>query len=663
MCGIAGILNTADSPPPERSQLASMIKAVHHRGPDGYGYFQDSHCGLAHARLSIIDISGGDQPIHNEDRSIWLVFNGEIFNYVELRQSLQQLGHQFYTQSDTEVIVHLYEQYGEQFVEYLNGQFAIALWDQSNRRFILARDRTGIRPLYLTRFRGQLLFASEVKALFQVSGLTRRLNLPAVADVLTYWSALEPDSVFEGIESLPPGHLMAVENGKERVHKYWDWQFPKHIQRGSRSVASYAEELRALLTDSIRLQLRADVPVGAYLSGGLDSSVIAALVKLHNKAALRTFSIAFEDAEFDESMYQRQMAEHLGTDHTSILCRTADIAHAFPRVIWHTESPLVRTAPTPLMLLSRKVRELGLKVVLTGEGADEVFGGYDIFKEAKIRRFWARFPQSKSRPALLERLYPYLHHSPAASRGMTERFYAQGMERLGEPCFAHLPRWSTTRRAWQFFSREARAIVGERDAVETAMARFPESIREFLPIGRDQYVEAHTLLSGYLLSSQSDRVAMANSVEGRFPFLDHRVIEFASLLPPSLKIKGLTEKYLLKVAMHDLLPPNLVNRTKQPYRAPDSQSFFVRGVPCDYVANLLSEQRLRQCGYFDPVAVSKLVTKCRAGRAIGFSDNMAFVGILSTMLVDEFFIRQRVSSDFHVSKTSSETNAVNTVVG
>jgi asparagine synthase (glutamine-hydrolysing) len=641
MCGIAGIYNLAESSPPAKNDLAAMIHSLHHRGPDGYGFFADDHCGLAHARLSIIDLSGGDQPIHNESRSVWVVFNGEIFNYVELRAQLQQQGHCFYTQSDTEVIVHLYDRYGTDFVDHLNGQFAIALWDQKARRLVLARDRTGIRPLFYTRSEGRLVFASEVKSLFALPDVKRALNLSAVGDVMTYWSTLSPDTVFEDVRSLPPGHVMVIDSGREQLIRYWDWTFPSVAPRIDRPIEDYAEELRELLVDSVRLQLRADVPVGAYLSGGLDSSAIAALVRRYNSKPLRTFSIAFEDSEFDESAFQSQMAAHLGTDHTSILCRTADIAEAFPKVIWHCETPILRTAPTPLMLLSKSVREHGFKVVLTGEGADEVFGGYDLFKEAKIRRFWARLPQSKMRPALLDRLYPYLRHSPAATRTMTQRFYAQGLDRTSDPTFAHGPRWATTHRAWQFFSAQSRALIGERNSSEHALSRFPAEIAGFLPMGRDQYVEANTLLSGYLLSSQSDRVAMANSIEGRFPFLDHRVIEFASRLPPSLKIRGLTEKYILKRAVRDLLPREISDRTKQPYRAPDSQSFFVNGKPVDYVADLLSADRVRSAGYFDPVAVGKLVNKCSAGRVIGFSDNMAFVGVLSTMLVDDMFVRKQ----------------------
>ena len=639
MCGIAGLLNIDGGPPPERRALTAMIHTLNHRGPDGYGFFSDPVCGLAHARLSIIDLSEGHQPIHNEDHSVWVVFNGEIFNYIELREELIQLGHRFYTRSDTEVIVHLYEQHGERFVDHLNGQFAIALWDRKRQKLVLARDRTGIRPLFYTRNKGRLAFASEVKALFALPEVPRKLNLSAVGDVMTYWAALAPDTVFQGVQLVPPGHTLTIERGRETLQKYWDWEFPSAPPARERSTDSYAEELRGLLTDAVRLQLRADVTVGAYLSGGLDSSAISALVRRSHGKPLITFSIAFEDPEFDESAFQSQMAASLGTQHTQILCRKSDIAAIFPKVIEHTESPILRTAPAPLMLLSRSVREHEVKVVLTGEGADEVFGGYDIFKEARIRRFWARNPGSTWRPALLEKLYPYLKHSPAATRAMTRRFYGQGLDRASLASFAHEPRWSTTRRGWQFFSAQARAMLGERDAADHLLARLPKAVAGYLPMGRDQYVEAHTLMSGYLLCSQGDRVAMAHSVEGRFPFLDHRLIEFANRLPPALKLRGLTEKYLLKRAVRDVLPPQVVNRTKQPYRAPDSQSFYADGKAVDYVEDLLSPQRLRDAGYFDANAVQKLADKCRAGRAIGFSDNMAFVGVLSTMLLDENFIR------------------------
>ena len=617
-----------------------MIGMLHHRGPDGYGFYTDDEVGLAHARLSIIDLEGGWQPIHNEDKTVWVVFNGEIFNYIELRQALEQEGHRFYTHSDTEVIVHLYEQHGDDFVQQLNGQFAIALWDKKRKRLILARDRTGIRPVFYTMSpRGRLLFASEAKALFALPEVPRRFNQLALGEIFTFWSPLAPATVFEGIEALPPGHLMTVEDGRVRIRRYWDWSFPETPRTDSRSGESYAEELRELLIDAVRLQLRADVPVGAYLSGGLDSSIVTSVIKNFTDVPLRTFSVSFEDAEFDESSHQQELVQYLGTRHTQVHCTMADISAAFPKTVWHAESAILRTAPTPLMLLSARVRAEGYKVVLTGEGADEVFGGYDIFKEAKIRRFWARAPESKIRPRILERLYPYLKHSPASGRAFTQKFFSQGLEHKDRAFFAHIPRWTTTRRIWQFFSPELREALSSFDPYAAIARTLPSDIERWLPLGRDQYVEAHTLMSGYLLCSQGDRVAMANSVEGRFPFLDHRLIEFANQLPPRYKLMGLTEKYLLKKAMKGLLPETIRTRTKQPYRAPDSQSFFQNGRPVEYVAELLGEARLRDAGLFDPKAVGKLLAKCQAGRVIGFGDNMAFVGILSTMLVHDQFIR------------------------
>ena len=641
MCGIAGILTFAAHKPPERAELAAMIARLHHRGPDGMGVLVDGAIGLAHARLSIIDLAGGQQPIRNEDATVQVVFNGEIFNYLELRQELIARGHRFYTQSDTEVIVHLYEDYGERFVDHLNGQFAIALWDTQRKRLVLARDRTGIRPLFYTEAAGRFIFASEVKALFALPDVRRAIDVQALAETCTYWSPLAPRSAFEGVSSLPPGHVMVVADGVRRLHRYWDWTFPDaECGNGAqnRTEADYATELKELLIDAVRLQLRADVPVGAYLSGGLDSSIVTSIIRNFCDAPLRTFSLTFDDAEFDESAYQKELVDYLGTEHTSIRCTRADIAAAFPRTILHTESTIVRTAPAPLMMLSGHVREAGYKVVLTGEGADEVFGGYDLFKEAKIRRFWARSPDSTSRPRILERLYPYLKNSPATGRAFTQAFFRDGMEHVDQPYFAHIPRWTTTRRISQFFSSDMRDAVSAWNPYDAIMATLPSGINRWKPMARDQYVEAHTLMTGYLLCSQGDRVAMANSIEGRYPFLDHRLIEFANKLPPQLKLHGLTEKYLLKKSMKGLLPESVRTRTKQPYRAPDSQSFFNDGKPVEYAAELMSASKIASAGYFDAGATAKLFEKCRAGRAIGFADNMAFVAILSTMLLHEQFI-------------------------
>lgn len=640
MCGIVGIVNVAPGPRPEKAELARMVGMLQHRGPDEDGYLIDDHVGFGHARLSIIDLSGGRQPIGNEDGSVQVVFNGEIFNYLELRDELVAQGHVFRTRSDTEVLVHAYEQHGLDFLSRLNGQFAIALWDARARRLVLARDRVGILPLYYARAGERLLFGSEVKALFAHPSVERRIDPKGLGQILTYWAALPPSTMFAGVSQLPPGHVLVAERGRIDVRRWWDWSFPpSEAPSPTTTFDERAARLRALLEDAVRLRLRADVPVAAYLSGGLDSSILALLIDRTTDTPLRTFSLVFEDAEFDESRYQRLLASKLSAQHSEIRCTKADIAAAFRRTVWHGESTILRTAPTPLLLLSGLVREHGFKVVLTGEGADEAFAGYDLFREAAVRRFWAREPHSKRRLRLLERLYPYLEASPVRAPAYAQEFFGQGMEHLAAPYFGHVPRFNTTRRTWRFLSGDVRAELERWDPLATLAQALPPEIGAWDPLCRDQYIEAHTLLSGYLLSSQGDRVTMANSVEARFPYLDHRVLEYANALPPTDKLLGLREKRILKRAAADLLPPEILDRPKQPYRAPDAQSFFVNGEPLDWVAELFSANRIADAGLFDPKAAASLFDKCRRGRAIGFADNMAFVAIASTMLVYDGLIR------------------------
>lgn len=615
-----------------------MVAALHHRGPDGCGALVDGPVGLGHARLSIIDLEGGAQPMGNEDGRIQVVFNGEIFNYVELRQKLLAQGHVFRTASDTEVLVHLYEQHGDDFVSHLNGQFAIALWDGARQRLVLARDRVGIRPLFYARIAGRLVVASEIKALFALPELPRRLDATALASTFSYWSVLPPGTVFEGVQSLPPGHRMTVDAQATRIERYWDWPYGGDAPPRW-SDERWADDLQTLLIDAVRLQLRADVPVGAYLSGGLDSSIITTIIRRHTDTPLRSFSLTFEDAEFDERVHQRALVDQLGTEHSSIQASKALIAAAFPRMVWHAEAPVVRTAPAPMMLLADSVRAAGYKVVLTGEGADEAFGGYDLFKEAAIRRFVARVPGSRWRGTLLARLYPYLAHSPAAGRAMTQAYFGNRPEAPTSPWFAHTPRTVTTRRILPFFREDWRGRMQAFDPQTALAAQLPPDFARWPPLQRDQYVEAQILMSGYLLSSQGDRMAMAASVEARYPFLDHRVLEFSCRMPARLKLCGLHEKVLLKRAFASKLPASIGQRTKQPYRAPDSASFFVDGRLRDETAELLDRRSLDAAGLFDPVAVAKLVEKCRAGRAIGFGDNMAFVGIISTMWLHRQFVR------------------------
>lgn len=643
MCGIAGFTTAADAAPQDHDALRRMIATLHHRGPDASGLHLEPGIALAHARLSIIDPEGGQQPLHDGTGTVWTVFNGEIFNFVELRAELERDGVRFRTRSDTEVIVHLYRRDGDRFVDRLNGQFAIALWDASRRRLLLARDRAGIRPLYYTRARDRHWFASECKALLEVLPDRARIDPDGLLQAFTLWGPSDPDTLFEGIRSLPPGYLLAIEaDGRESLTRYWDWRFPRAGDPPPfASIDDAVHELRALLADAVRLQLRADVPVGAYLSGGLDSSGIVALARQAGIAQVRTFSVTFDDAEFDERGQQQAMVRHLGTDHTTLHCTASDIADAFPTLVRHTEAPVLRTAPVPLMLLSGAVRRAGYKVVLTGEGADEVFAGYDLFKEAKVRRFWARQPQSRWRHLLLGRLYGYLRHSPVGSPGFARSFFAQGMDHIDRPVFAHAPRWATSRRALAFLAPELQARALAFDPLALYEQRLPDGMADWSPLARDQYVEAKTLMAGYLLSSQGDRVAMANSIEGRFPFLDHRLIEFANRLPAHWKLRGLTEKHILRRALAPLLPPAIASRTKQPYRAPDAACFFPDGRPHALVDELLSPERIRDAGLFDATKVRLLADKCRRGNVVGFGDNQAFVGILSTMQLHETFIRRR----------------------
>jgi asparagine synthase (glutamine-hydrolysing) len=654
VCGIAGYLNLDRSARGDDPALTAMIETLRHRGPDGFGFFERTGVGLAHARLSIIDLAGGHQPMANEDGTVWVTFNGEIFNYIELRAELESAGHHFATRSDTEVLVHAYEEYGLEFVHRLNGQFAFAIWDERLSRLVLYRDRVGIIPLFYAARHNRLVFASEIKALQPAIGVPDRLNVEALDQILTFWSAPPPSTLLPDVQQLPPGHYLIADRNGIQTRAYWDWHFPIEDDYATDSPEHLAETLRALLIDATRLRLRSDVPVGAYLSGGLDSSILTTIIRRHTDTPLRTFSIGFEEQTLDETAYQQQLIAHLQADHSRIQCGNGDVADWFSPAVWHAETAVVRTAMVPMMRLSRLVHEQGYRVVLTGEGADEVFGGYDLFRETKVRQFWSRRPDSRMRPALLARLYPYLQVSPAKMRAYTESFFGAALDTPRAPFFSHLPRWITTARCKEFFSDTVRSEL--RDG---AMDRFerdlPAAFSGWHWLNRAQYLESHTLLSGYLLWSQGDRMLMANSVEGRFPFLDHRVIEFARRLPPTLLIKGLNEKYLLKKAFGHELPQSIVTRPKQPYRAPGVPAFF-QGAWAEEARDLLSSETIRRFDYFDPVKVGHLIRKIEAGRAVGEKDNMALVAILSTQLLHRRFIDEaRVPAGVMVRHAAADT--------
>lgn len=619
--------------------MQRMANALTHRGPDESGVLvldqipgSPVSAGLSHARLSIVGLADGQQPMSSADGFLAISFNGEIFNYVELREEAIARGRRFRTGSDTEVILHLYEEMGLDCLELLNGDFAFAIWDGRRRQMVVARDRMGVRPVYHTMRDGVFYFASEVKSLLTVPGIEAEIDPIALDQIFTLWAPIAPRTPFRGIDELAPGHCMIVDADGIRNKPYWSLTFPDHdAARDERSEEDVAEELAALLDDATRIRLRADVPVGAYLSGGLDSSIISALAAKHVPDRLRTFSVTFDSTEHDESAFQQEMVRALGTQHSSISCGDSDIATIFLEVIAYTERPVIRTAPAPLHLLSRLVRDEGFKVVLTGEGADEIFAGYDIFKEAAVRRFCARQPGSQMRPHLFRKLYPYLPGLQRQSPDYLAAFFGAGADSLDDPLFSHRPRLRGTAAAKLFYSGDLRATLGEYDATAEMASRLPADFKRWHPLHQGQYLETLFLLPGYILSSQGDRVAMAHGVEGRFPFLDHRLVEFASRIPPGMKLKGLREKHILRRAMGALLPEGIGSRVKQPYRAPDSESFSGTSEPA-YLAEAFSEDAVGSLGLFNPKAVEKLLEKTRRQGVSGFRDNAAFVGILSTQL-------------------------------
>jgi asparagine synthase (glutamine-hydrolysing) len=643
MCGLAGIVALrAGLAPPGRDALARMATALRHRGPDEYGVYRDAHAGLAHARLAIIDLATGQQPLADEDDATWIVFNGEIFNYLELRAELVALGHRFRTRGDTEVIAHAYRAWGDDAFRRMDGQWAVALWDSRSRRLVLSRDRVGICPLYYREWRGYLYFASEVRAIFAAEpDMPRAFDARGLDQTFTFWSIVPPRGVFQDIAELPPGHARVYADGAMRESAYDAPAYPRAEGAGGFPGdfgAAVAEVRRRLEQATALRMLRADVPVGAYLSGGLDSALVAALARRHAGDAFQTFSLRFADAEYDETEYQRLMARHLSSQHHEVTVSRRDIAEVFPRVVLHAERPILRAAPAPLFLLSGLARARGIKVVLTGEGADEMFAGYDIFREGKVRRFWARQPNSAWRPRLLERLYPYLARSPVAQQAMARQFFGRDLAAWRAPGFAHGPRWQTTAALKRLFAQDLRAELAGYDGVGELLADLPAEFPEWRPLAQDQYLEIRTLLTGYLLASQGDRMLMAHSVEGRFPFLDKDVVALANALPDRYKLHALDEKHVLKHAAAGLVPEAILTRKKQPFRAPDALSFVAEDAP-DYIEAALSDAAVRAANVFDPAPVAQLWRKCRAGRGqFSNSDNMALLGVLSTQLLHQAMI-------------------------
>lgn len=629
MCGICGTYSLAG--PPASEPVTDMIAALHHRGPDGAGYFIDDRVALGHTRLAIVDTAHGVQPMCNEDSQVWVTFNGEIFNHVELRAQLTDRGHSFRTRCDTEVIVHAWEEWGPDAFQRFNGQWALAIWDRLTGELVLSRDRYGVRPLYLTRRNGEVRFASEMKALFAVSATSPDLDPVGLDQIFTFWAPVAPRTPFLDVNQVPPGSYLSIVDGREETHRYWIPDFPEAGHAGAGSEEEHAQELRERLIEAVRLRFeRSDVPVGAYLSGGIDSSVTASLIASFTDVEVDTFSLRFSSAEHDEGRYQQLLASSLGTRHHEVEVREGDIAEIFPEVVWHAEHPLLRTAPAPMFLLSRLVHSSGYKVVVTGEGADEVLAGYDIFLEAKVRQLYAADLDPDSRQRAVARLYPWMERSPGRTPAFAAAFFAKNLN-LDDPAMSHRPRWDTTSALKSMLVPDLRR---DSSACDDLVAAMPSGSNRWEMLSRAQWLEMTTLLPGYILASQGDRMLMANSVEGRFPFLDAAVGRFANSVPAEQKIKGFTEKHLLKLAFSDLLPEEIVRRPKQPYRAPDAVSFFTDPTP-DWVDDVTSAEAVTRAGVFRPQMVDALMVKARRrrGRGLSNTDNMRLVAALSTQLL------------------------------
>ncbi|MGY0834732.1 asparagine synthase (glutamine-hydrolyzing) [Azospirillum argentinense] len=635
MCGVAGVLAGPRAEPAGLDELKRMIAMIGHRGPDGYGFYRDGRIGLAHARLSIVGLEGGFQPIHNEERTLWITFNGEIFNHVELRRDLEARGHRFYTRTDTEVIVHAFEEYGPAAWAKLNGQFAIGLWDAVKRELWLVRDRLGILPLFYARSGDHLAFASEAKALFGGGRIEPRFDAARLAQVFTHWSVAPQGSVFAGVQSVPPATAIRID-ADLRLHeaRYWEPDMAGDPALSRITLDEAADRLEEKLLDAIRLRLRADVPVGVYISGGLDSSVIAALARKLDTTQMHSFGVRFADNAFDETPQQRLVAGHVGTEHHDILCTAEDIQAALPDVIWHGESPLVRTAPAPLFLLSRLVRDSGIRVVLSGEGADEWLAGYDIFKEDKVRRFWARQPHSTARPKLLSRIHPYAATSGQKDSPLWQAFWKRGMTETDDPFYAHRIRWQNTAWTQRLLAPDVRSAANAQAFDEAVAAHLPAGWSRWSPLARTQWTEIAAFMSPYLLTSQGDRVAMANSIEVRYPFLDPEVDDLCAALPDRVKMLGLRDKLALRRVASRLLPAEIFHRPKRPYRAPMTTALFGAQAP-SYVQDLLSEESLNRYGLVDAAGVAALAAKAHRtdGRMAGEREEMALVGVLTLQML------------------------------
>jgi asparagine synthase (glutamine-hydrolysing) len=597
MCGIAGIVSLGDAPV-HRPEIESMCQSILHRGPDEDGFYMSHGVGMGMRRLRIIDLDTGRQPVRNEDGTVWTVFNGEIYNYKKLRTRLQALGHTFYTSTDTEVIVHLYEEYGDECVQFLRGMFALAIWDTKEKRLLIARDRLGIKPLYYTMVNDRLCFASEMKALLELPEVSRDLDWNAVGHLVSYLTTPGDQSILRGIKKLPPGHLLSLSRGGSiKVEPYWDAHFAPAT---GRTEESFVEELRALLDESVQLHMVSDVPIGAFLSGGIDSSSVVASMAKASSRPIKTFSIGFQEAGFDELPAAREVARAFGTDHHEEIL-VPDALNVIDKIVWHLDEPFGDSSAIPTYMVS-ELASKSVTVVLSGDGGDELFAGYDKYLvEKKERRFDKLPPFVKRLAGAVGEALP----DPARGKNFLTHFGKTGAERYLDA--------STLFRLSQFprlFTPDVLQNVLP-GAGNFDVSRFQSKTGNWL--SALQYRDLKNYLPMDILT-KVDRMSMAHSIETRVPLLDHKIVEFAGRIPPEMQIRDGRTKHILKSAMSGVLSDNIINRPKHGFAVPLGAWF--RGKLDDFARDILLSSRSRQRGVFNSHYVEGLLAKHSTGREL-----------------------------------------------
>jgi asparagine synthase (glutamine-hydrolysing) len=601
MCGICGILNSDPDRPVERAILIGMNEAMRHRGPDAQGLYLNGPLGLGHRRLSIIDLETGQQPMTNEDESLWLVFNGEIYNFPELRRQLVKRGHAFRTRSDSEVIIHAYEEYGRSCVEHFNGMFAFALWDQSRRQLFLARDRVGIKPLYYACLPEGFLFASELKSLLAHPKTPRDLDHQALRQYLSYEYVPSPRSIFQGIKKLPPGHTLTLTDNRVSLECYWDFAVDQSEADHNRSLEVCLSELRQTLKEAVNLELIADVPVGVLLSGGLDSSSIAAMLAALNVSKIQTFSVSFNDPSFDESAHARLVAQQLGTEHHEITLTSQAMLELVPRLGGLLDEPLGDSSFIPTFLLSQFTRQ-HVKVALGGDGGDELLGGYPTLPAHLWMGVYQRFLPADLRQGLASWVSDNL---PVSFNNLSFDFkvrrFLQGH---------NLPPYSRHQFWMGSFTPQQKALLlnpaldlPERAEAEPIWRHWQACPADDL-INKVFYCDLKLYLEGDILA-KVDRASMANSLEVRVPLLNAKLLDLSAGLARHYKVGWLTTKYLLRRAMQDLLPPAIVRRRKKGFNMPVAK--WLSGPLKPLATDLLAPDRLRRHGLFNPGYVQTLL--------------------------------------------------------